>query len=158
MNLDWCLHEEEEVNSVFCELSILQSNPAQSSNFFLISLRSIFFGSRGPGRKVYSRPFVWYVTKINLTAKAWEKAIQELGKMSTKIAWHSPKTLRYESNQKQRGEYFKVTSYKTVEFSFNHAVLCYLLRNVLVALHFKMPPFSQKISNFGDNSFDNFWG
>ena len=70
-----------------------------------------------------------YVTKINLTMKAWEEAIQELGKMSTKIAWHSPRTPKYANNQLQRGEYFKVTSCKTVEFSFNHTVLCYLLRN-----------------------------
>ena len=67
-----------------------------------------------------------YVTKINLTAKAWKKAVQELGKMSAKIAWHSPRTLRYASNHLQRGKYFKVTSNKTAEFSYNYAILCYL--------------------------------
>ena len=36
LNLDWCLQcdsyvEEEEVNSLFCELSVLQSIPVQPS-------------------------------------------------------------------------------------------------------------------------------
>ena len=66
-----------------------------------------------------------YVTKINLTAKAWEKTVQELGKMSAKIAWHSSRTFRYASSNFQR-EYFKVTLYKTVEFSCNYAILGYL--------------------------------
>ena len=52
--------------------------------------------------------------------------MQELRKMSAKIAWHSPRTLRYDSNHLQGGKYFKVTSYKTVEFSYNYATLCYL--------------------------------
>ena len=58
--------------------------------------------------------------------EAWEKAVQELGKMSAKIAWHYPRTLRYDSNHFRGGKYFKVTSYKTVEFSYNYAILCYL--------------------------------
>ena len=52
--------------------------------------------------------------------------MQELRKMSAKIAWHSPRTLRYDSNHLQGGKYFKVTLYKTVEFSYNYATLCYL--------------------------------
>ena len=39
----------------------------------------------------------------NLTVMAWEKTAQELGKMSDKIAWHSPRTLRYYSNEGDMG-------------------------------------------------------
>ena len=82
---------------MFCELSVLPSNPSQTR---FIS--------------VYS------------PSLAWEKAVQELGKMSAKIAWHSPRTLRYASNHLQREKYYKVTSYKTAELSYNYAILRYL--------------------------------
>ena len=53
---------------MFCELSVLHSNPTQPSNLevstCLVPMRQCFtavnrFGSRGPRQKVYSEPFVW---------------------------------------------------------------------------------------------------
>ena len=43
--------------------------------------RSFVFGSRGPSRSS------GYVTENQLTAKAWEKAVQELGKGGTLCVW-----------------------------------------------------------------------
>ena len=59
---------------------------------------SIVLGHMVQGESVHQVVRLGYVTKIYLTAKAWEKAVQELVKMSAKIAWHSPRTLRYASN------------------------------------------------------------
>ena len=109
---------------MFCELSVLHSNPTQPGDLevstCLAPMRQHFttincFGSRWSRAKSVLRAVcLGYVT--NLTAKAWEKAVQELGKMSAKIAWHSPRTLRYASDHLQRGKYFKLTSYKTRVF------------------------------------------
>ena len=53
---------------MFCELSVLESNPLEKKHFqvstYLVPMRQYFaevnrFGSRGPVRNRYSRPFVW---------------------------------------------------------------------------------------------------
>ena len=76
--------------------------------------------------------------------------------MSAKIAWHSPRNLRYASNHFPRGKYFTVTSYKTAEFSHNYAILLSIKERV--ALHVKIAIYCEipKISNFGNNSLGNF--
>ena len=76
--------------------------------------------------------------------------------MSAKIAWHSPRTLRYASNHLKRGKYFKVTSYTTVEFRIIINIM--LSIKEWVALHFKIATYCeiQKISNFGDKGLGNF--
>ena len=65
------------------------------------------------------------VLQSSSTAEPGKRSIS----VSTRIVWHSPGTLRYSSNQLQRGEYFKLTAYNTVVFSSNYAVLGYLVRN-----------------------------
>ena len=53
---------------MFCKLSVLHSNPTQPSDLkvstCLVPMRQYFtavnhFGSCDPGRKVYSKPFIW---------------------------------------------------------------------------------------------------
>ena len=83
----------EELNSVFCELNVLQrSSPAEPSDL----------------------------------------------QVSSRIVWHSPRTLRSRaSNQSQREEYFKLTSSKTVEVLY---FLCRIRLSIKkqVVLHFKI--------------------
>ena len=72
--------------------------------------------------------------------QAWEKAVQELGKMSAKIAWHSPRTLRYASMHLNRGKYVKVTSYKTVEFRIIINIVLSIKEWVVFLLRFQKAP------------------